>query len=69
VSKTYKTRVIAADCFGDAIVHIPDELVKELGWMVGDELDFQIDGESVIVKNLTKEKNGCKSLNRLFKSN
>ena len=56
MSKTYTTRVIAADCFGDAIVHLPDELVKELGWLVGDELDFEMVGESVIIKNLTKQK-------------
>jgi len=56
VSKTYTTRVIAADCFGDAIVHLPDELVKELNWLVGDELDFQIEGDSIRIINLTKEK-------------
>lgn len=56
MSKTYTTRVIAADCFGDAIVHLPDELVKELNWLVGDELDFQIEGDSIRIINLTKEK-------------
>lgn len=56
MSKTYTTRVIAADCFGDAIVHLPDELVKELNWLVGDDLDFQIEGKSIRIINLTKEK-------------
>jgi antitoxin component of MazEF toxin-antitoxin module len=56
VLKSYTTRVIAVDCFGDAIIHLPDEMVKELGWTVGDELDFEIVDESIIIKNLTKNK-------------
>ena len=54
--KSYTTRFIAVDCFGDAIIHLPDEMVKELGWTVGDELDFEIVDESIIIKNLTKNK-------------
>jgi len=31
-------------------------MVKELGWTVGDKLDFDIVDESIIIKNLTKNK-------------
>ena len=41
---------------GDAIIEFPDELVNELDWRVGDELDYSLEGKSVLIKNLTKEK-------------
>lgn len=41
---------------GDAIVELPDELVKELDWQIGDTLDYQIKDEAVFIKNLSKEK-------------
>jgi antitoxin component of MazEF toxin-antitoxin module len=41
---------------GDAIVELPDELVKELNWQIGDTLDYQMKGEAVFIKNLSKEK-------------
>ena len=41
---------------GDAIVELPDELVKELDWQIGDTLDYQMKDESVFIKNLSKEK-------------
>jgi bifunctional DNA-binding transcriptional regulator/antitoxin component of YhaV-PrlF toxin-antitoxin module len=50
------SKVLAIDCFGDAIIEIPDELFEELDWRVGDKLDYEINKDkSVIVKNLTKE--------------
>ena len=41
---------------GDAIVELPDELVKELNWQIGDTLDYQMKDEAVFIKNLIKEK-------------
>jgi antitoxin component of MazEF toxin-antitoxin module len=41
---------------GDAIVELPDELVKELNWQIGDTLDYQMKNEAVFIKNLSKEK-------------
>jgi len=41
---------------GDAIVELPDELVKELDWQIGDTLDYQMKDEAVFIKNLSKEK-------------
>ena len=55
MSKTYEAKVVAIDCFGDAIVQLPDKLVEELDWRVGDVLDYSLDGKKIIIKNLTKE--------------
>ena len=41
---------------GDAIVELPDELVKELNWQIGDTLDYQMKDKTVFIKNLSKEK-------------
>lgn len=41
---------------GDTVIELPDELVNELDWRVGDELDYSLEDKSVIIKNLTKEK-------------
>jgi S-adenosylmethionine hydrolase len=55
MSKIYESKVLAIDCFGDAILELSDELVKELDWNVGDELHYEVVGKSVVIKNLTKE--------------
>ena len=57
MSKIYEAKVLAIDCFGDAILELPEELVKELNWNVGDKLDYEVVGKSVVIKNLTKESN------------
>ena len=53
--KTYNAKVLRIDASGDAILEIPDELVEELDWRVGDVLDYKLDNDSVIITNLTKE--------------
>ena len=40
LDKRYTAKVLALDCFGDAIIELPDDLVKELDWQVGDKLDY-----------------------------
>jgi len=52
----YTTKVIEICENGDAIVELPDELVKELDWQVGDTLDYQMKDKAVYIKNLSKEK-------------
>ena len=38
---------------GDLIIPLPPQLLKEMGWKEGDELDFQIDDQGkIIVKKL-----------------
>ena len=55
MSKTYEATVVAIDCFDDAIVQLPDELVESLDWRVGDVLDYELKDKQVIITNLTKE--------------
>lgn len=55
-SKTYTAKVVKICDNGDAIVELPDELVKELGWEIGDTLDYAMKNEAVHIKNLSKEK-------------
>ena len=52
----YTTKVTEICENGDAIVELPDELVKELNWQVGDTLDYQMKDKAVYIKNLSKEK-------------
>ena len=52
----YTTKVVEICENGDAIVELPDELVKELDWQVGDTLDYQMKDKAVHIKNLSKEK-------------
>lgn len=59
-NKTYTAKVVAIDCFGDAIVELPDELVEELDWRVGDSLDYKVKDKTVIITNLTKNERSSK---------
>ena len=56
MSRKYVCKVSEVCENGDAIIELPDELVNELDWRVGDEIDYSLEGKSVIIKNLTKEK-------------
>ena len=57
----YTTKVTEICENGDAIVELPDELVKELNWEIGDTLDYQMKNEAVYIKNLSKEKRDASS--------
>ena len=60
MSKRYNSKVLEICDNGDAIVELPDELMEELGWKVGDELDYQMKDGSVYVTNLSlKERKEC----------
>jgi bifunctional DNA-binding transcriptional regulator/antitoxin component of YhaV-PrlF toxin-antitoxin module len=51
----YETKVLEICENGDAIIELPTELLEQMGWKEGDQLDFQIEDGGVIVRNLTKE--------------
>jgi len=57
MSKVYHAKVLEICDNGDAIVEIPPEIIEELGWKVGDVLDVSLEGDAVILKNMTKENN------------
>ena len=53
MSKKYNSKVLEICDNGDAIVELPEELMEELGWKVGDKLDYQMKDGSVYVSNLS----------------
>jgi formylmethanofuran dehydrogenase subunit D len=60
MSKRYNSKVLEICDNGDAIVELPEELMEELGWKVGDKLDYQMKDGSVYVTNLSlKERKQC----------
>ena len=60
MSKKYESKVLEICDNGDAIVELPEELMEELGWKVGDKLDYQMKDGSVYVTNLSlKERKEC----------
>lgn len=51
--KSYTSKVLEICENGDAIVQLPDELVEELGWKVGDVLDYEEKDGKIFVKNIS----------------
>lgn len=39
---------------GSAVIELPDQLMKELGWDIGDTLDFDLKDGQIFVRNLSK---------------
>ena len=52
--KTYYTHVVEVMENGDAIVELPTELIEELGWKAGDNVDISLEDEKIVIKNLDK---------------
>lgn len=46
------TITLEEDEFGDLILPIPEEVLEELGWCQGDELQYTVDGESFFLKKV-----------------
>lgn len=52
------TVIIDEDSEGNSILPFPDEMIKELGWLEGDDLDFETkDGEIVIINRSLEKRN------------
>ena len=45
----------AEDGSGDGILEFPPEFCKEQDWCEGDIIDMVVEGESLILRNLSKE--------------
>lgn len=49
------TVTVEEDEFGDLILPIPDEVCEELGWEVGNELEYDvIDDETFILRKVNE---------------
>jgi antitoxin component of MazEF toxin-antitoxin module len=42
------------DITEDLYVQIPETIIQQLGWNEGTQIDWQIEGESIIIKNTTE---------------
>jgi len=51
--KTYTSKVLEICENGDAIVELPDELMEEMGWKVGDNLKYEQKDGKVFIKNIS----------------
>lgn len=51
-NKVYTTKVLEVLDNGDAVVELPDDLCEQLGWVVGDRLDFECKNNAIYIKNL-----------------
>jgi len=47
------TVIIEADENGDVILPFPPELIKKHGWLEGDEIDFDIKDDHLVIFNLS----------------
>ena len=50
---TYKTKVMDICENGDDIVELPDELMEEMGWKVGDVLSYEEKDGKIYIKNIS----------------
>ena len=51
--KSYISEVVEVTKDGDAIIDLPEEMLKELGWKEGDVLDMNmVDGKIILKKNV-----------------
>ena len=51
--KTYTNKVLEICENGDAIVELPDELMEEMGWKVGDNLKYEEKDGKIYIKNIS----------------
>lgn len=49
-NKTYESRVLEILDNGDAVIEIPQEVVDEMGWKVGDVLDCFVEEDKLIIR-------------------
>ena len=50
---TYTSKVLEICENGDAIVELPDQLMEEMGWKVGDVLSYEEKDGKIYIKNIS----------------
>jgi predicted HAD superfamily Cof-like phosphohydrolase len=53
MSKVYESLVVEVLKNGDGLIDLPEEMTKELGWEINDTLNFTVENDSIIIKNLS----------------
>lgn len=54
-SKTYTSKVLEVCDNGDAIIELPQEMINDLGWQVGDTLSMELVDGNIVIKNLDND--------------
>jgi len=55
--KTYIAEILEAeDGSGDSILQLPEDFCKEEDWQEGDTLEFDVVGQSIIIRNIDRNK-------------
>ena len=54
-SKTFTAKVLEICDNGDAIIELPPELLKEMGWKEGDTLNISDEDGKIIIKKIDEE--------------
>lgn len=49
------TTVVEEDENGNGILTFPKEFLEQEDWRAGDELSMKVDGETLIIRNVSKE--------------
>lgn len=62
MSKVYESRIVSVNAFGDGILPLPEELIKELAWQLHDKLELTVKGKSLVIRNLSKEERDIKKI-------
>lgn len=39
----------------DGVITFPEDFLKQEDWRVGDELSFKVEGETLFIRNVTRE--------------
>jgi len=53
MEKTYTGKVLEICDNGDAIIELPDDLMADIGWQIGDELSIEDESGVIVISNLT----------------
>ena len=48
--KTYESRVLEILDNGDTVIEIPQEVMDEMGWKIGDVLDCFVEEDKLIIR-------------------
>ena len=70
--KSYTSKVLEICENGDAIVGLPDELMEEMSWNLGDVLQFEEKDGKIFVKNISindTDRHGQQGTNKVPKQN
>ena len=51
---------------GAMVLTVPNAIATQMGWQVGNELDIQMQGESVVLTSVKRQPKGRKNLKQLL---